>query len=480
MCLSGYAPANANSLLFDSRVIMNLNDLRKSPLFEGLSDEELQRLVDMAEPVSLRTGEVLMRQGEAGDAAYVVIEGEFEIQKQSGQSVIKIDVRNPGDVVGEMALLSRASRNATVIAKTDGETLRIPSEAFEELLLSSSTAAMAVLRWVIARLSQNESLLHQQEKMAALGTLSAGLAHELNNPAAAAQRSAAELNRNLLKLQVITHQIESIAFRENQTDWLNLFMQESSRRFSNPVKLEALEKIDLVDQLQAWLETNGVESAWEYAPAMVSFGWSVDELEKLRGSALFDLSIQWLGIGCLTIGLLSEVQNAAERISQIVHAMKSYTYLDQAPLLEVDIHEGLESTLVIMQHKLKRGVNVKREYSSGLPRIEAYASELNQVWTNIIDNAIDAMNGSGVITLRTYAANGYVVVEIQDNGLGIPQEIQSRIYEPFFTTKAPGQGTGLGLHISHDIVVNRHHGQILVESRPGETKIKVMLPVRIK
>ncbi|MCK6539836.1 MAG: ATP-binding protein, partial [Anaerolineales bacterium] len=170
---------------------------------------------------------------------------------------------------------------------------------------------------------------------------------------------------------------------------------------------------------------------------------------------------------------------ATERISQIVQAMKAYTYLDQAPLLEVDVHEGLENTLVIMQHKLKHGVTVKREYSSDLPRIEAYASELNQVWTNIIDNAVDAMNGKGEIRIRTYQADGRVVVEIIDNGPGIPEEIQSRIYEPFFTTKPPGKGTGLGLHISHDIIVNRHHGQLLVESKPGETRFKATLPVRI-
>ncbi len=165
---------------------------------------------------------------------------------------------------------------------------------------------------------------------------------------------------------------------------------------------------------------------------------------------------------------LYEIQNTTERISQIVRAMKSYTYLDQAPLLEVDVHEGLENTLVIMQHKLKQGVTVKREYAPDLPRIEAYASELNQVWTNIIDNAIDAMNGKGEIILRTYEESDQVVVEIIDNGPGIPEEIRSRIYEPFFTTKPPGQGTGLGLHVTHDIVVNRHHGLLLVESKPGK------------
>lgn len=458
---------------------MNLNDLRKSPLFQGLSDGELQQLVDMAEPVSLRAGEILIRQGDAGDSAYVVIQGEFEIQKQTGQSLIKIDVRNPGDVVGEMALLSSAPRNATVIAKADCEVLRIPAQAFEQLLTSSTTAAMAVLHWVMARLTQNEALLHQQEKMASLGTFSAGLAHELNNPAAAAQRSAAELRKTIGKWQSLTHQIEAMALQENQTQWLDNFMKESARRFESPLKLDALEKIDLVDQLQSWLEANNIDSAWELAPAMVNFGWNVKALETLKGISFFGLSIQWLGASCLVMGLLSEVGQTTERLSQIVRAMKSYTYLDQAPLLEVDVHDGLENTLVIMQHKLKQGVSVKREYASDLPRIEAYASELNQVWTNIIDNAVDAMNGRGEITLRTYSEDNHVIVEIEDNGPGIPEPIRSRVFDPFFTTKAPGKGTGLGLHISHDIIANRHHGQLLLESQPGKTKFKAILPIHL-
>lgn len=458
---------------------MDLQDLRKSPLFEGLSDEELKQLVDNAKPVPLRAGEVLMRQGDQGDAAFVVVSGEFEVDKQSGQSLIKIDVRNPGDVLGEMALLTQAPRSATVTAVTDCEVLCISKEVFDNLLSTSPSAAMAVLHWVMTRLSQNDALLHQQERMAALGTLSAGLAHELNNPAAAAQRSAAELNKTLVKLQILTHQIEATAFRERQTDWLDEFMQLSSQRFASPRKYETLERIELVDQLQAWLEANGVESAWEFAPAMVGFGWSVEDLEKLKASAFFNLSIQWLGIGCMTVGLLAEVQQATERISQIVQAMKSYTYLDQAPLLEVDVHEGLENTLVIMQHKLKQGVTIKRDYSPNLPRIEAYASELNQVWTNIIDNAVDALNGKGEITLRTYQEDRNVVVEIIDNGPGIPEEILPRIYEPFFTTKPPGRATGLGLHISHDIIANHHRGQLLVESKPGETKFKAILPINL-
>lgn len=459
---------------------MNHSALRKSPLFRDLSDEQLQQLVDMGKPVSLRAGEFLIKQGDIGDSAYVILDGKFEVQKQSGQSLISIDIRDAGDVVGEMALIAQTARNASIIAKTDGGVLQIPKEAFEKLLSSSSGAAMVILRSVMARLTQNESLLHQQEKMAALGTMSAGLAHELNNPAVAAQRSASQLQAEQAKYLRLTHEIETRAAREGQTAWLGEFMQEAARRFESPLKLEALEKIELTDQLQAWLEANGIESAWELAPAMVAFGWNPQALESLKKTSFFELGIQWLGAGCLAMNLLADVLEATGRIARIVQAMKSYTYLDQAPLLQADIHEGLENTLIILQHKLKQGVTVKREYAPDLPRIQAYASELNQVWTNIIDNAVDAMNGKGEIILRTYAKNGRVYVEISDNGPGIPPEICRRIFEPFFTTKPPGSGTGLGLYISHQIIANHHHGQLLVESQKGRTTFTAILPYQPK
>jgi hypothetical protein len=209
--------------------------------------------------------------------------------------------------------------------------LKISTDVFEALLSTSSTAALAVLHWVMSRLSQNDALLHQQERMAALGTLSAGLAHELNNPAAAAQRSAAELHKSLMQWQTVTHEIESVAAGAGQTAWLNEFMGGAARRFEARVKLDALERIDLVDQLQAWLEANGVESAWELAPAMVNFGWNAGLLESLKTTTFFTLAIRWLGTSCRMMDLLAEVQLTTGRLSEIVHAMKSYTYLDQAP-----------------------------------------------------------------------------------------------------------------------------------------------------
>ena len=229
---------------------MNLQSLRNTPLFEGLSDQELKHLMDSAHPVSIRAGEPLMTQGDTGDCAYVVLDGGFEIQKQSGQSIIKIDVRKPGEIIGEMALLSDSPRSATVVATCDSNTLCISQEDFEKLLATSPTATLAVLHWVMARLGQNESLLHQKEKMAALGTMSAGLAHELNNPAAAAQRSASMLLGAPAKWLNLTHQLESAAFEENLSDWVSNFINDATARFENPVKLDVLEKIDLVDQLQ--------------------------------------------------------------------------------------------------------------------------------------------------------------------------------------------------------------------------------------
>ncbi len=466
---------------------MNLNDLRRSALFAGLSDTELEQLVGQAQTVVVRAGEVLMEQGAPGDTAFIVLDGQFEVRKQIGQSTIKIDVRKPGEVLGEMALLNQAPRSATVRAQRDSHVLSIPQKAFDDLLSTNTTAIRAILHAVISRLTQNEALLHQQEKMAALGTLSAGLAHELNNPAAAAERSASALQQVISDWQGLTNELDAITINNDQAEWIRNLRGEILSRLGSPLKLDSLDRIDRAEELQAWLEEREVKQSWELAPAMVSYGWDPAALEKIRAEAArfpqkdaSNLIFQWLGAGSQMMSLLAEVLEATGRIAQIVRAVKSYTYLDQAPLQEVDIHEGLENTLLILQHKTRQGIIIKRQYSSSLPRIEAYASELNQVWTNILDNAIDAMHGKGEISLHTYLQDDQVVIDISDNGPGIPPDIQQRIFEPFFTTKPPGLGTGLGLHISNDIVANRHHGQIKVFSKPGETLFRTILPRRIQ
>jgi signal transduction histidine kinase len=313
--------------------------------------------------------------------------------------------------------------------------------------------------------------------------MAAGLAHELNNPAAAAQRCAAQLQEYLTAWWKLTLELVQKETRPDLTGSLEKLLEEIQRRSSIPAGSDALQRLDREGSIQQWLEEHGIDEAWQFSPPLADLGWSPSELDNLASSASpqeLPLRIRWLATGCLVYSLLNEVHLSAGRMSQIVKAVKTYTYLDQAPIQEVDVHEGLESTLVMLHFKLKPGVNVLRQYAPDLPRIEAYASELNQVWTNLVDNAVDAMQGQGELVIRTYARMDHVVVEIQDSGSGIPPAIQPRIFEPFFTTKPPGSGTGLGLSIVYDIVVHKHRGEIHVSSRPGETCFQVILPVRLE
>jgi signal transduction histidine kinase len=456
--------------------------LRRSPLLGGISDENLFWLVEQSEIVSVKAGDTFIEEGSRGDSAYVVLEGEGEVFKRSWQQDVSVVTRQPGSVFGEMALLYDTPRTASVRALVDTRLLKIPKQAFQDLISNNASAALSILHTVTARLQENESLLHQREKMAALGTLAAGLAHELNNPAAAAQRSAKQLIDVLGYWQEISLELHKLELKPEQIQALRNLHQEAQQRQTSPVQLDPLSQSDLEDEVQSWLEDQGLDSAWEVAPELVAAGWIVDDLGKWMQDFNRDelpTIIQWLAYDGQMITLLDSVCQSSERISEIVNSVKAYIYLDQAPVREVNIHEGLENTLVILNHKLKQGVSVKRQFAKDLPRIEAYASELNQVWTNLIDNAIDAMHGKGEITLRTYPNNGSVVVEIVDNGPGIPEDIQNRIFEPFFTTKGPGAGTGLGLHITNNIV-HRHQGTIRVFSRPGETCFQVTLPIRLK
>jgi signal transduction histidine kinase len=462
---------------------MTVEFLKRLPLFAGLDDNDLNWLWDMAEPVSIRAGQLLMQEGTPGDACYIVLEGEFEITKRSDNQDIKIAQREPGAVIGEMSLLDHSPRSASVRATTDARLLRISQNTFDLLLKNSSSAAIAIIHIVSDRLRQNEGLLRQSEKMAALGKMSAGLAHELNNPAAAVRRSSGQLRESLDEWQAITVELDELTHGDRQHERVHTLRGEITRRMAAPAELDPLTRSDRETDLQDWLEEHGVAEAWELAPALVAFGWDAPALAPL--SEDFDaeqLSIltRWIAIGCSLHSLLNELYTGAERISEIVAAVKQYSYLDQAPIQEVDLHKGLDNTLVILRHKLKTGVKVTRHYDQDLPMIEAYGSELNQVWTNIIDNAIDAMDGQGEIVIRTQCQPpDQVVIEIGDNGPGIPPEIQKRIFEPFFTTKPPGVGSGLGLNIVYT-TIHKHGGQIEVFSRPGSTRFKVTLPLRLR
>jgi signal transduction histidine kinase len=463
---------------------MNLDTLRRSSFFAGLSDDDLGWLIGQAEPVTLQPGDLLMEQGTVGDCAYIILEGELEVRKRTGDHEITLAVREAGEVVGEMSLLDRTPRIATVRAVRESRLLRISRATFDNLLATNPAAVMSVLRTVTARLRQNEALLHQREKMAALGTFSAGIAHELNNPAAAAQRNAAQLHDALVRWQAMTLDLGAFSLQPKQVEVLNALHEVTLLHVTSPVSLDPLTRNEQECDLQVWLEDQKVPEAWEIAPSLITFGWGVEALEKLAEvftGPQIAVVTQWLGAGCTVYSLLNGVRLSAERVSQIVKAVKTYSYLDQAPIQEIDLHEGLENTLIILNHRLKPGVRVIRQYTADLPRLEAYASELNQVWTNLIDNAIDAMDGRGELTLRTYPAQeDCVVVEICDTGAGIPKEIEPRIFEPFFTTKPPGSGTGLGLNIVYSIIVLKHNGKIQVHSRPGETCFQVSLPVRLK
>jgi signal transduction histidine kinase len=327
---------------------------------------------------------------------------------------------------------------------------------------------------------QQEIMLRQSEKLATLGKLSAGMAHELNNPAAAARRGADQLRQLFIQLQITYLRLGKMKMTDAQLDTLTNLAIAVQQQAARPADLDALTRSDREYEVESWLEDRNIDNTWELAPALVEMGYTPDKLTSLAAELRVEqlgTAVTWLTITHTIYGLLQEISEGSSRISEIVKALKTYTYLDQAPVQDVDVHEGLDNTLVMLRSKLKKGITVRRDYCTNLPRIEAYGSELNQVWTNIIDNAVAAMNGQGEINLRTHYEGSWITIEIEDNGPGIPESIQSKIFDPFFTTKAPGEGTGLGLNISHNIIVQKHKGEITVHSQPGRTSFQIKLPV---
>jgi signal transduction histidine kinase len=357
--------------------------------------------------------------------------------------------------------------------------IAISRDQMDHLLSTSPGAARTMLHTVIMRLQQTEALLRQSEKMAQLGTFTAGIAHEINNPSAAVQRGAEQLKKSLEQFQTITLNLRLRLVEDEYIERYQSLRREIYERATKPILIDAGARFDREAALESWLEENEVEESWELAPELVNLGYEEASLAKAVAGFPPDclpVLLEWMIAEAENQRLVEEIHQGARRIADIIKALKSYVYLDQAPRQKIDLHEGLENTLVILRHKLKQGIEIVREYDQAIPPLSAYGSELNQVWTNIIDNAIDALDGKGQILLRTRMQDSQVIVEIEDNGPGIPPEVQPKLFYPFFTTKPVGKGTGLGLNISYQIV-QKHGGDIRVFSHPGQTRFEIRLPL---
>jgi signal transduction histidine kinase len=460
-----------------------VDQLRAVPLFSELPREDLERLCVGTEEVTLAAGELLFSEGDPGDRAYVVLDGQIDIVKATVGGEVLLAVQSEG-VVGEMALLEDAPRNASVRGRSAAVLLAIPKARLDELLDSSPSASQAFFHVMLGRWRDTQSSLQQSERMAQLGTLTAGLAHELNNPAAAVNSSANRMAEAMVRYGNARAAVASNLDADGLAVIDDLLEGLYASRGSGN-QMSTLDQADLEDEIESWLADHDVDRSWELAPGLADAGLGVDQLsniaDKVEPSTLPSI-IDLISAAQEQLGLVHQIEEGTRRMSAIVKALKSYAYLDQAPVQNVEVTAGLDDTLMLLEHKTK-GIEVVREYADGLPAIEALGGELNQVWTNLIDNAVYAIVESdrddGRIVVRALTTEAGVVVEVEDNGPGIPEEIQKRVFDSFFTTKPPGSGTGLGLDISRNIVIQHHGGNLTVDSEPGRTTFKVELPLRL-
>ncbi len=450
--------------------------------FQQLSQDKLDWVCDRAHELTLSAGTSLVKEGDAPNGFFILVQGKVSITRLAEGVEMPIGQHTAPAFFGEIPVLTDAPVPVSVYTTTDCVLYQLNCGDFLTLLHDCRGFESSIFRVVQQRSRGLESFIRGREKMAALGTLSAGLAHELNNPAAAlvrAMRDVVPAIREMERMNLLYGQAQ--VDRSHTQEWQDV--RDRGYELVLSQTLDAMALSDREDSLLDWLEDYGIEDAWQLTEPLAAGGIEVSTLEHLTqrwrddSTELRDMGIRWLALSFDVMLMLTNGLRGAERISDLVHSMKSYSYLDRGAQQWVNVHAGLEDTLRLFSHRLKHGIKVCRHYDQTLPDVAAYGSELNQVWTNLIDNAIDAMDEKGTLEIRTGRDGNYIRVEVIDSGAGIPPEVQSRIFEPFFTTKDMGKGSGLGLDAVSRIVHNRHNGMVSATSRPGQTCFTVCLPI---
>jgi len=457
-------------------------DLRPVDLFDELSDAELQRWADVAEPVDVGAGRVVVDHAGEATGLWLLLDGVVRAELAGPSSNETIERQHAPTWLGAIAVLTRGGLGVRVVAETDTRFALIPAEHFRRFVFEQPPVTERVMEVAAPVIQRVAEVSQHRDRLASLGTMAAGLTHELNNPAAAARRSAAQLAEALETVNTSFRAfVESGVEREDAARLLALHAEAMDSKRACTV-LDALDLADAEDALQDRLEDLGVPEPWAPAEPLARANLSADWLDRLAdaaGPAATPAAVRWVAASLGAISLASELEETTTRMSELIAAVKSYAYLDRGTRNEVDVHEGLETTLTVLGHKLKHTtIALVRDYDRTLPRVVVNGGELNQVWTNLLDNAIDALDGSGTLTIRTRPDGGCVLVEIADTGPGIPAGVADRIFDPFFTTKDVGRGTGLGLATARQIVVDRHGGSLTVDSSPDGTTFHVWIPVR--
>jgi signal transduction histidine kinase len=457
-------------------------ELLKLELFQKLERDRLDWVCDRATQLELAKGDTLVKEGDVHKGFLILTSGSIGITRFSEGMEMPIGHHDAPSFFGEIPIMTGDLVPVTLRALTDCQIHEITPEDFLQLVHECRDFEKSVFQTIQQRVQGLQSFIQNREKMAALGTLAAGLAHELNNPAAAVVRSLKDVTPAMLELQRMNliygqHNIDE----EHTSQWLKV--RDAGYNFLTQNDSDPIAMMDREDALLDWLENYGVAEAWKLATPLAASNIEPQLLDSLvehwrdDPTELRDMGLRWLALSFEVMMMIQSGLRGAERVSSLVQSMKSYSYLDRGAKQQVDIHQGIEDTLQLLSHKLKQGVNIKRSYDRNLPKIMAFGSELNQVWTNLIDNSIQAMAERGSLEIITEAKGDRIIVKIIDSGTGIPAEIQSRIFEPFFTTKPVGEGSGLGLDNVRRIVENRHRGSITLESTPGRTCFLVCLPV---